>query len=513
MKGGDFSDLSLLLDAVTHPVFVHDSKFKVIYANKAYIQAAKKPYKDILHHVYWSSFPKQRKFTVGCVKALETNQPVSEEVEIKKGVFFLIRSFPVFINKKYQYSVHILEDITEKKRIWDKLQAEKESLKHRVAFERLVQKINVELNGVSNIDQNIYRVIKLLGKFVKVDCCHIFKYDSEQDVITDKYSYRAAMRTKSCSSQTQNMPFEKTFPWLAKKVKNFQIVRVEKESDLPAKAHKFKQLLHQESIQSTLVTPIFYSDNLLGFIRFDSIKKPETWHDGDIELLATVSKLLAHAFLQEENIQKERDYHQYFEDMLLETIKAVMQMTEQRDPYTAGHQMRVADLAMAIAIKMGLTEEEIKGIYLGGLIHDIGKIHIPAEILSTPKPLTREEFTLIKMHPQAGYDIVKDIPFIWPIKNIILQHHERLDGSGYPKGLKGEKISLEARIVAVADVYEAMSSHRPYRPKKSKKEVHLELTQNAGKLYDKRVVDCCLALIKSRRFRFTKPALTTEFFK
>ncbi len=161
-------------------------------------------------------------------------------------------------------------------------------------------------------------------------------------------------------------------------------------------------------------------------------------------------------------------------------IKVVAQTVEIKDPYTAGHQHRGADLAVTLAREKGLANDQIEGIHLAGMIHDLGKISIPAEILSTPRPLNAIEFQLIKTHPQTGYNILKDIDFPWPIALIILQHHERMNGSGYPNGLKGKEILLEARILAVADVVEAIASHRPYRPALGMDDALEEIEKNKG---------------------------------
>jgi PAS domain S-box-containing protein len=184
------------------------------------------------------------------------------------------------------------------------------------------------------------------------------------------------------------------------------------------------------------------------------------------------------------------------------TIQAMAQTVEVRDPYTAGHQRRVADLARAIATTMGLQASQIDGIRMAGAIHDIGKISVPAEILSKPGLLTPIEFSLIKTHPQVGYEILKDIEFPWNIAQMVLQHHERLDGSGYPNGLLGEQILLEARIIAVADVVEAMASHRPYRPAVGMDKALDEISTKRGRVYDPEVVDACFKLFKEQRFSF-----------
>lgn len=183
------------------------------------------------------------------------------------------------------------------------------------------------------------------------------------------------------------------------------------------------------------------------------------------------------------------------------TVQAMAATVETRDPYTAGHQRRVADLASAIASEMGLSEDQAEGIRMAAMVHDIGKISIPAEILCKPTKLTQIEFELIKMHPQSGYDILKDVHFPWPIARIVLEHHERMNGTGYPAGLKGEMISLDARILAVADVVEAIASHRPDRPARETPEALEEITKHKGVLYDPEVAEACRRLFQQKAYR------------
>jgi len=184
------------------------------------------------------------------------------------------------------------------------------------------------------------------------------------------------------------------------------------------------------------------------------------------------------------------------------SIEAISLVTEARDAYTAGHQRRVSKLTVALAEEMGFPKDRVEGIKIAALIHDVGKINLPAEILSKPGKLSEIEFNLIKNHPQIGYDILKKIDFLWPIAEIVLQHHEKINGSGYPRGLKGDEILLEARIICVADVVEAMSSHRPYRPAKGIEAALDEISKNRGILYDPETVDVCLKLFKEKRFKF-----------
>jgi PAS domain S-box-containing protein len=201
-------------------------------------------------------------------------------------------------------------------------------------------------------------------------------------------------------------------------------------------------------------------------------------------------------------LEKNQQQLAQLEDSLEDTVLAIASIVEMRDPYTAGHQVRVAMVAVAIAKQMKLSDEQVRAIHLAGIVHDLGKIQIPAEILSKPGRITDIEYLLIKTHPQAGYDILKGIDFPWPIAQMVLQHHERLDGSGYPQGLKGDAILLEARILSVADVVEAMSSHRPYRPGLGVEAALEEITRTRGTHYDPQVVDACLALFREQHYAF-----------
>ena len=191
------------------------------------------------------------------------------------------------------------------------------------------------------------------------------------------------------------------------------------------------------------------------------------------------------------------------QESLEESIKAIANTVESRDEYTAGHMRRVGQLAPAIARELGLSEETIRGIELASTIHDVGKISIPVEILTKPAKLSKVEYLLIQTHAETGYDIIKNIKFPWPIALLILQHHERMDGSGYPQGLKGEEILLGSRIIAVADVIEAMASRRPYRSELGIDAALAEIRQGRGTLYDPAVVDACLRLFEEKKFSFT----------
>lgn len=202
----------------------------------------------------------------------------------------------------------------------------------------------------------------------------------------------------------------------------------------------------------------------------------------------------------------QQELQQSFESLKIamhSTIQAISMTVEKRDPYTSGHQQRVASLAKTIAEELKLPESQIESIYMAAGIHDIGKISLPAEILVKPIPLSDIEISLVQAHAEAGFDILKGIEFPWAIAEIVLQHHERMDGSGYPRGLAGDDIVFEARIICVADVVETMASHRPYRPSIGMDKALEEIANNRGVLYDPQVVDACLKIFKETDFSFS----------
>jgi PAS domain S-box-containing protein/putative nucleotidyltransferase with HDIG domain len=199
---------------------------------------------------------------------------------------------------------------------------------------------------------------------------------------------------------------------------------------------------------------------------------------------------------------------QKLEETLEGTIQAIRSIVDSRDRYTAGHQQRVTELACAIAEAMGLSSQQVRAVHMAGLLHDVGKILLPTEILTKPGRLNEIEFAMIKSHPRAGYDILKSIDFPWPIARMVLQHHERANGTGYPEGVRGEDILLEARILAVADVVEAMSSHRPYRAALGLDKALDEIVRNSGVLYDQQVVAACVRVFREGAFSFKGEAST-----
>jgi HD-GYP domain-containing protein (c-di-GMP phosphodiesterase class II) len=201
-------------------------------------------------------------------------------------------------------------------------------------------------------------------------------------------------------------------------------------------------------------------------------------------------------------IEELREMHKKLQKFIEGTAYIIMKVVETRDPYSIGRQQRVSKLATAIAQGMKLPQDKIEGTRIASLVHNIGKVNLPTEIISKPDKLIEVEFNLIKNYPKVGYDILKKVDFPWPIAEIVLQHQEKIDGSGYPRGFKGNEICIEAKILGVANVVEAMSSYKSYRPALSIDEALTEIAKNKNILFDPEVVDTCITLFKEKEFKF-----------
>jgi putative nucleotidyltransferase with HDIG domain len=266
--------------------------------------------------------------------------------------------------------------------------------------------------------------------------------------------------------------------------------------------------LAERGIESVLALPISPAPDEppLGVMVIGA-RESDAFAEDERKVLEELAGDLAYGIATIRTRRERESAHAKLRGALENTVAAIAAAMQSRDPYTAGHQRRVADLAAAIGREMGLDEDTLEGITFGALIHDIGKIQIPAEILAKPSRLTNIEFDLIKTHPEAGYEIVKGIDFPWPVAQMVLQHHERLDGSGYPRGLRGEEITREARILAVADVVEAMASHRPYRAGLGVEAALAEILAKRGQSFDAQAVDACVRLFREKGYTLDKDAL------
>lgn len=274
------------------------------------------------------------------------------------------------------------------------------------------------------------------------------------------------------------------------------------------RAENWLQILDEFNIRSAVSIPIFTDGKAKYVLQLDCAE-PAAFSANDIETYELISRNLSLAvssmdlyFRFEQSESARLQIASRLERALYGTIKSLTKVVEKRDPYTAGHQQRVAELSVAFGTEMGLSKERLEGIYIGASIHDIGKIGVPTEILSKPGRLDDEEIALIRRHASIGDDIVRDIDFGWPVGQIVHEHHERWDGSGYPSGLKGEEISVEARIVAVADVVESMGTNRPYRPAIPWAKVLEEIEDGSGSRYEPKVVDAALRVLERDAGKF-----------
>jgi PAS domain S-box-containing protein/putative nucleotidyltransferase with HDIG domain len=430
------------------------------------------------------------------------------------------RKLPVFEGGRVARVVTVIRDITEHKRAGERV---RRLLDRQIAVNRLALALGESID-LDTIYHTIYEHVRAL---MDAEAFIVSLYGKETQLIQAEYVVAEGAVLDAAS--LPSIPLEKVSHGTQSKV-----IRTGRPLYVPDLRQAMERTKIEYSIfedgrvvegppspeergvsRSALYVPMKVQGETMGVVQAQSYRLDAySWEDTDLlSALANVAAVaIQNARLYEkaqkelaERVRAEEGLYQSFEKLqrtLKETVIALTSAVEIRDPYTAGHQRRVTRLACAIAEEMGLPEEQIEGLRVAGLIHDIGKINVPAEILSKPGRLTDIEFGLIKMHPQIGHDILKTIEFPWPVAQIVLQHHERMDGSGYPAAMSDDDILLETRILSVADVVEAMASHRPYRSALGLDKALEEISGNRGYLYDPEVVDVCLRIFTERRFTF-----------
>ncbi len=432
-------------DAISDAVCLLDLERKILQCNKAMINFLGKPVSKIIGRNCWELVHGTAGPIENCltVRMLETKQRETAVLPLGDR-WFGICVDPIFNEEGNLIgAVHIMSDITDIKRTEDALRESEEE--YRTIF---------ETTGNATVIIEEDTTLSLVNKeFEKLS-----GYSKEE--IEGKKSW-----TEFASKED------------LERLKEYHRLRRIEPKAAP-KRYEFRFVNRQGNLKDILIT---------------------------IDMIPGTKKSVASLLDISERKRAMVELKQSFEKLgriLEETATTLASAVEKKDPYTAGHQQRVAQLACAIVREMGLSEERINGIRMAALIHDIGKIYIPAEILSKPGRLTEIEYSMIKTHPELSYDISKTIEFPWPVAQIILQHHERINGSGYPSGLTGENILLEARILGVADTVEAISSHRPYRPAYGIEKALKEVSEKRGILYDPAVVDACLRLFFDKGFKF-----------
>lgn len=479
------------LDAVEDPIFLHDRQFRILRANRAYQRLAGLPFQKILGRPYYEVFPKRDAPFPSCLRALEEEKESEEEI-VSGDTIYRSRAFPVHDEQGlFLYSLHSLEDTTELKQ-----------------HERAMRRANRALRTISAGNQTLIHATD--EKSLLHDMCEVAVQVGGYRMAWIGYARDDAGKTIEQMAQAgfeADCPNLTPLTWDETKHEACPASRaiiagkpeVVQDIESDPKASLWRENARKYSYASCIALPLMDGARAFGvLLLFDD--KVNVFDADELKLLEEMSGDLAFGILTLRVKVAHREHELRLQQNMLQTVEAIASIVEMRDPYTSGHQGRVAVLAQEIARQMGLPEEQMHAIHLAGLVHDLGKIQVPAEILSKPGKLTEIEYSMIKLHPQAGYDILKGIDFSWPIAQMVLQHHERLDGSGYPQGLKGEDILPGTRILSVADVVEAMSSHRPYRPGRGVEAALEEILHARGTQFDSRVVDACVALFREQKY-------------
>lgn len=607
-------------NAVLDPIFIHDSQFRIIRANQAYVERAGITRDAIIGRPYWEVFPRREGPLPGCTETTEISSDPQPEFTLPDGTTYRSRAFVVSDEAgDNRLSVHLLQDVTEARGIQQELVEQErmfrlifdnsrdgialadissrrflianpafcimlgyrpaeipelatgdiypaasldyvqEQFSRQVSGERSlaidvpmlrrdgtlfpaeVSTTPVTLEGqqyLLGIFRDVserkatestlaraHRALRTLSRSSEV----LVNASDEQGLLTEvcrtaveeggyrlawvgyadvgegspvrpvaRAGHDAGYVDAVCASWSEKSPHGQGPAGRAIRDRQPVIIR---DIIHDATFTPWREAALARGYGSLAVFPLRHEQTVLGVLCLYAIA-PNAFDEAEIKLLTELAEDLAYGIRALRTGQAHALDTQRHQELLYATIRAIALTVEKRDPYTAGHQERVAQLAMAIAREMGMEENRVEGIRLGALIHDIGKVYIPAEILTRPGKLSTIEFELIKTHPEVGREIVAAIPFPWPVAEMIHQHHERLDGSGYPQGLKGEAIIMEARILTVADVVEAVASHRPYRAALGM-EYGLEVIEaGRGTLFDPLVVDACQHLCREGGFTF-----------
>jgi len=491
-------------DAVDEGVLLHDTKYNTMRANLAYRElCGVDTLEEIIGKPYWQLFPKLEGPMQTCIESVITGKVAEEEFVHEDGRIFKSRTYPVFDDEgNYSFGIHLFEDITTLRTQELQIIALNKTLRLiSKCNEHLVRSIREEslltniCDEITNSDEYEFSAIYLKdGSAIKcsylsseIDTLSAIK---EVDLNEGKYQECPVVVSIEQNRVIVINDIYNDPQWSSSMKKNPEIN--------PAKAYDMQG--------SMMILPLQHSNHTIGCLliyskqpKFFDVSKNTLFKELADDTAYGIQVLRLRKKFEEVNMDNKAMLIQ-LQESLDGTIHSLAMMVEARDPYTAGHQNRVSDLAVAIAEKLGLDEKRIEGLRLGAIVHDIGKIKISAEILSKPTKLTDLEYEMIKTHPQVGFDILKKSKFPWPIAQMIYQHHERIDGSGYPNGLKGEEILLEAKIISVADVVEAMASHRPYRAALGIDFALKEIEKDKGIFYDTDVVDACISLFKEEEY-------------
>ncbi len=349
------------------------------------------------------------------------------------------------------------------------------------------------------LDKAINESLSVLGNLLSVCRVYVFEFSESCQTMNNTYEW-CQTGIESTMEMLQDLSVD-IFPWWIVKLHENEVINIYDVNEMDDDQINERTILLEQDIKSVLVVPMHVDQKLVGFIGFDAVLENKNFQD-EIHLIRMYSEIVGYALV------KQRDEHriltsiQQVKKTFDQTVEAFSSILEISDPYTSGHQKRVAQLSIAIAKELQFSAEQQEALYMAALLHDLGKLYVPSQILNKPGKLTDIEFELLRTHSTCGYHILKNIDFPWPIADMVHQHHERLDGSGYPVGLKGEDILIEAQIIGVADIVEAMSSHRPYRPALGIESALEEINRLSGTQYHSSIVDVCIKLFRENSFKF-----------
>ena len=372
-------------------------------------------------------------------------------------------------------------------------------LKHKLNFERVIGETAKILSraSINDVIKKINSSLIKIGKFIGAEHAAIFMF------LGEKKGMKKVFDWKDKRINFDGIEVFDTDDYmllnLCENTSSFDPIYIRNMKKIAINPDE-KAIWEKSSTKSFVCLPLISHGKIIGFSHFDTIEKRLILSNEEILLLGAFNEMIATAIDRKKTDDLLLKHARELEASLNEMITTLGAIVEKHDPYTSGHQCRVAKLSVAIAKDLKLSKEQINNIYIGALIHDIGKIFIPNEILTRPGILSKPEWDIIKSHPQVGYDIIKKTSLNDVVKNLLLSHHERLNGGGYPQGLQGDQIPIEVRVLTVADVVEAMVSHRPYREASGITKALHEI--NKGELYDEAVVNACVKLFKRKKFKF-----------
>lgn len=492
-------------DAIDDPVFIHDGEFRIVRANRAFAVHAGMNFQEIIGQPYWEVFPKMEGPLATCKRSLQAEEDEDEDEEVialGNGELFNSRAFAIHDTEgHYIHSIHILENITQRKKM-------EQALQHENRARRIISASNSTLIHAREELPLLKKICSLITTDKDFPLAWVgLKQDDEiHSINIAALDGAATLEELQALGLSWDDSVEGYGPaGIAIRTGELQLITdIEQQAHCPA----CQELAQKYGYHSIIAFPLLTNSTCLGALTI-AARAEDAFSEQEIELLQELADDIAYGIValrsgaERDHAEQERiELLDKLEGTLNKTVQAMASAVEARDPYTAGHQRHVATLAVEIAKEMELSENEVEGIRIAATIHDLGKITVPAEILSKPGKITDIEFAMIKVHSQVGYDILKDIDFPWPVAEMVLQHHERLDGSGYPQGLHEDEIIFGARIIAVADVTEAIASHRPYRAALGIDFALEQLEKGRGSHFDPDVVDACIRLFREQSYQF-----------